>query len=305
MADTPDFLDWQSVLRRLAGDMPEVWADPNLEQLEGSIIRDTSKTALGWMTLVWLRSRIALKKRTEQSYEDVLDESEPAPVDVDDAVDRIVEAVEIGKKQAQHQDELPDKGPRVDVPEPPKDVYVPRSPISRQPKPHATAQWIARQSAASKMREWEVGMREDVRWQVVQGIRERISADELAKRLEKRWEVHGVKLQRIAVTEMSMAYNDAVLTLLSDRYVVIPVIGDAAVCGPCHRLLEGKVFWVSPVPIENPTQQEYEQYVWVGKSNIGRSRADWWPCVPLHPNCRHVYVKYRGGDPYEYRVKRR
>lgn len=102
-----------------------------------------------------------------------------------------------------------------------------------------------------------------------------------------------------------MAYNDAVLTHLADDYVVVPPIGDDRVCHECQKWLEGRVFWVSPVPIENPTKQEYQQYVWVGKSNVGRKREDWWPCIPLHPNCRHVYVRYRGGDPREYRVGKR
>ncbi len=309
----PDFPSWQDLLRKLSGDTSqELWADPNIERLESGVIRIVSETALGWFTQLWLRAREAQEARTEAAYDEVMEASEPEPAPIDEAVERIVDAAEIGAQQADHQTSLPDKGPWVDVPPPRKEtgappavgVYIPRPERVRAPKPHATAAWIARQSAGAKMREWADGLREDVRWQVVQAIRDRVSADELASRLRARWELAGYKLQRIAVTEMSMAYNDAVLTHLANGYVVVPTIGDAAVCAECHRLLEGKVFWVSPEPIPHPTKQEYQQYVWPGKSNIGRTRADWWSCVPLHPNCRHVYVRYRGGDPYAYRVRR-
>ncbi len=292
MADTPDFTNWKKRLAELAGDR-EIWADPNLEDTEVNIITSASSTAMKWLLRVWLVTHNVLHNHKESSYNAVIDASDSDPIDVDDMVSRIVDVQEIAYRQADHQNELPIKGPFVNVP---------KKPTVTNHKSDKLAEWIARQSAASKMREWADGMREDVRWQVVQAIRENLSSQQLAKRLEERWDHYGQHFQMIAVTEMSMAYNDAVLTRLADSYVTIPTISDDKVCASCHKLLEGKVFWVSPVPVSRANQQENEQYVWVGKSNVGRKSKDWISCVPLHPNCRHVYVKYRGGDPYSYRA---
>ncbi len=294
-----DLLNWQKRLRELSGDVEE-WADPALSDMEDKILSEASASASEWLLNLWLISKRALKNRTKSTFDDVIKESEPDPVSIERVVRHIQRAQEIGIKRVEHSKELPDKGPWIEVPTRPSGLIK-----LTPPKSKAAAEWIARQSAGAKMREWASGMREDVRWQVVQAIREDLRPAELAKRLNERWDDYGQHFQTIAVTEMSMAYNDAVLSHLGDDYVVVPPIGDEKVCKHCFRLLEGKVFWVSPVPIQNATQQENEQYMWVGKSNVGRKVKDWIPCIPLHPNCRHVFLRYRGGDPYEYRVKQR
>ncbi|MFX4303000.1 hypothetical protein ACOJUR_12210 [Alicyclobacillus tolerans] len=299
MADTPRFLDWEKRLKELARDNSEsIWPDSEMESLERNILSEASRSASRWLLRIWLQSKMPLKYRTEKTFERLLDESDDDAVDLDDVVKQIEEAQQIGRDQAREDKKKPDKGPWVDVPQRPKRILTSRLKVDK------TAEWMARQSAASKMREWAEGMREDVRWQVVQAIREGLTPADLANRLEERWDRYGQNFQMIAVTEMSMAYNDAVLDALKDDYVVIPPMNDDKVCRYCARLLEGKVFWVSPHPIPNATKQENEQYMWVGKSNVGRKQKDWIPCVPLHPNCRHILVRYRGGNPYNYRPKR-
>jgi len=296
VADTPRFLDWEKRLKELAQDTTEEsWADPAMEDLEGAILSDASQTAAAWLLRVWLISKLPLRHRTERAYDAVLDASDEDMVDLDDVVEGVVESQTLGRETAKQDARKPDMGEWIEVPKPASKRRLSKLKVAK------TSEWIARQSAASKMREWAEGMREDVRWHVVQAIREGLSPADLAARLEERWDKYGQDFQMIAVTEMSLAYNDAVLDVLQGDYVVVPPINDAKVCRSCERLLEGKVFWVSPAPIPNATQQENEQYMWVGKSNVGRKQKDWIPCCPLHPRCRHILVRYRGGDPYQYR----
>ncbi|MCL6442540.1 MAG: phage head morphogenesis protein [Alicyclobacillus sp.] len=300
MPDKPpfDFLDWQKRLEEISGHPVESeWPDPVLNRIERSLLKDASQSALAWLMRIWSSATRAIKKPSEHLFDRILEATEEDPIDVENTADIIANTINIGVRRGKHQILLPDKGPWVDVPKKPDTVIH----VS-QPKLHRLAEWVAKQSAGAKMREWAEGMREDVRWQVAQAIRDRVTAEVLADRLKERWNVHGAKFLTIAVTEMGMAYNEAFLTVMAGHYVVVPTIGDSRVCNECHRLLEGKVFWVSPVPIENPTKQEAEQYIWPGKSNVGRKKADWWACCPLHPLCRHVYVRYRGNNPYSYKT---
>jgi len=295
-----DWLNWEQRLKELSGDTSEAWPDPNLQQAEERILKYASGFAATWMQDAWAVTRDALNKPSLRTYQRVKDVTEDDPLNVDHVAEEISNVIQLAERRVKHIDRLPEKGPWINVPEAPGTLHVVN--IPKYPK---QAEWIARQSAASKMREWAGGMREDVRWQVVQAIRESITANELAERLEQRWAHYGQHFQTIAATEMSMAYNDATLTMLAGKHVVVPVIGDGKVCSACKHLLEGKVFYVSPVKIENPTKQQREQYLWPGKSNVGRKREDWIPCLPLHPKCRHVIVKYRGGDPYSYMAPKR
>ena len=295
--DPFDLLDWRKRLRELSGVNEEEWADPAMARLENALLGRASKSAAYWLAHVLEWSLRGLQKPTEASYDDVIDMTDDDPVDVKQTITDVVDAQHIGISRAERQSKLPDKGPWVEVPLKPEPTEAKPTLYPKQ------AEWIARQSAGSKMREWAEGMRADVRWQVVQAIREGIPADMLAERLQKRWDNYGQRFQMIAVTEMSMAYNDGVLSQLAGSYVVVPTIGDDKVCKQCHRLLEGKVFYVSDRAIDDPTPQQIEQIVWIGKSNIGRLQENWRPCVPLHPNCRHVYVKYRGGNPHSYKAK--
>jgi len=302
-----DWLDWEKRLKELAEDTAEdSWPDPNLQRLEERIIGAVSKSALGWMTAVWMIIKEVMNNPSQEAFENILDATDDDPIDIDQTVTRIVHSIDIAKRTVEHQDKLMDKGPWIEVPEPPR--QKPGQPSKRavkQKEPTKMMEWMARQSAGSKMREWAEGMREDVRWHVVQAIREGWDIEQLADTLSGRWDNYGQHFQTIAVTEMSMAYNNAMLVHLAGQHVVVPVIGDDKVCNECKHLLEGKVFYVNPTPIENPTKQEANQYMWAGKSNVGRKKVDWWACTPLHPRCRHILVRYRGGNPYDYKAEPR
>ena len=173
----------------------------------------------------------------------------------------------------------------------------------RPPRGYVRAQaaWYARIAATEKMREWANGMRDDVRWQTVQAIREGVGADELARRLSQRWAHHGQNFHMIAVTELGDAYASGMLLAMPDHgYVTVLPIGDARVCDDCKELLESKVFEVLHQAPRNPSRLTEETCVWPGKSNVGRPRGQWVPCITLHPRCRHAFVPF-SPDPYRRR----
>lgn len=288
--------NWETRLKELSHDTGEdIWADPKMQKLEDRLVKYAMTFASAWIEELRPQIRKLLRDPSEVKYEDFVMHTDEPVVDVTHMLNLLTNVKDIAQKNVTHMRTEPSQSEWVEVPKPIYDV----KPI----KAKANAEWIAKQSAGSKMREWAEGMREDVRWQVVQAIRGDIPASELEDRLKQRWTEYGNRVRTIAATELSMAYNDAALVLLAGKYGVVPPIGDEKVCKECRHWLEGKVFYVLPSPPENPTKQELEQYLWPGKSNIGRKREDWVPCLPLHPNCRHMVVQYKGGDPYAYRVK--
>lgn len=294
--DVFDLLDWQTQLRKLSGVGEDTWASPELQQIEDSMVKYAVGFAGAWLKEIRPAVRRLLRDPSEVTYRDFLHVSDSPVVDVDNVVQPLVLVNRIAHDEYTHNMRVT---PEQETPE---WVHVPKPIPTQVPAPRKHAEWLARQSAASKMKEWAEGMREDVRWQVVQAIRDGASAELLEKRLAEKWKDTGAHLRTIAATELAIAYNDASLVLLAGKHVVVPPIGDDKVCKSCKRWLEGKVFYVSPNPIDAPNKQQNEQYLWVGKSNIGRKQADWVPCLPLHPNCRHVAVQYKGGDPYDYRA---
>ncbi len=252
-----------------------------LAKLEKTIVERTKKKSESWIKGVWkwlLLAGFMLGK--PEKYEEFLQiTSKPVPSNIiSDAVNL---AVSLSYQEA-------DKDIKTSGIKPP-----PGPPSDNKTKLNAL--WYARTSSALKMKEWADGMRNDVRWQVVRAIKEGISKNELARRLEERWDHYGQSFQKIAVTELNDAYNSGYLLALPEgSYVTVPKIHDDKVCYECKELLEGKVFEVLHHPPEHLTRQVLETATWSGKSNIGRKKEDYVPCVPLHVSCRHHYVFLSG-----------
>lgn len=179
---------------------------------------------------------------------------------------------------------------RLGEPTPHREGLPPRSEL-----PHLTdaqrerAAWMAEITAAAKMREWVDGLKDDVRWQVVRAVKAQWTPIQLAEELSKRWGKAGADWNRIAVTELSGAYHDGLLSHVVPGAVgFIARIHDAKVCMPCRRLLENRYFRLYPTTPLHPTQADWEGALWPGKSNVGRPAKEWVPCLPLHPHCRHL-----------------
>ncbi|MEC0169904.1 hypothetical protein [Paenibacillus graminis] len=139
--------------------------------------------------------------------------------------------------------------------------------------------------AAEKLSQIADNHRAGVKELVIQAKKERWEAQKLSQALFDMYGDQNRDWRRVAITELAMTTNDAYLANLSpgDLIQVATVPG---ACPHCQRLLEGKKFTVS----DKPMADGYK-YIWPGKTNIGRKVAEWWPCCPLHPHCRHRWMR--------------
>jgi len=87
----------------------------------------------------------------------------------------------------------------------------------------------------------------------------------------------------------------------SDDYVVIPHAREGGpACEECKKVLEGHVYWVSPDFIAEPTKQECGQYLWINKDLVDAPPQSYLVTLPFHSGCRHILVRFKGGDPDDY-----
>lgn len=124
--------------------------------------------------------------------------------------------------------------------------------------------------------------------------------------------------QRVAITEVNSALNNGYLATKEVGDFLLGT-GFADACDPCKEYVIGKIVKVGEPPKESfdnldPLSKEYknlqkywEDYVWVGKTNIGRAagktkvvngeKGERLPhemyaiATPLHPNCRCRWVQ--------------
>ncbi|WP_307535389.1 hypothetical protein [Paenibacillus sp. W4I10] len=141
--------------------------------------------------------------------------------------------------------------------------------------------------AASKVSQITDNHRAGAKELIVQSQKERWGANKLSQALFDAYGDQNRDWRRVAITELAMATNDAYLAALDpgDEIQVATVPG---ACPHCQKLLEGKTFVASA-----GSMPDGFKYIWPGKSNIGRKASEWWPCCPLHPHCRHRWVRTR------------
>ncbi|CAJ1315924.1 hypothetical protein [Paenibacillus nuruki] len=151
-------------------------------------------------------------------------------------------------------------------------------------------------SAADKVTQIADNHRAGVKQIVIQSLKERWGVNKLSQALFDVYSDQNRDWRRVAITELAMATNDAYIASLKQGDVV-RVANVPGSCKHCQKILEGKTFIVSESP-----EADGNTHVWAGKSNVGRKAADWWACAPLHPNCRHRWIKVynrRGGENSE------
>ena len=304
--------------QRLGGQTSEFahpFPDPALDAAERHAVRDADHRSRLWLLALWpLLLAVLASRMSRRTMKRVMED--PGP-DAESALDVAIQvAWAVGEAQAdappatpaeRERSEpgnavvlrlpdplFPEQYPRI----PPPDRVPPLSPGGRPQglllkRGAPEAEGWARMAGALKMRQWAEGMRADVQWQTAQAVREGVGPEELASRLRERWANHGQDFHLIAVTELADAHASGMLWALDvGSYVTVPPIGDTRVCRECRELLESRVFEVRHSPPRNPTRFDLETTVWPGKSNVGRDKADWVPCITLHPRCRHLFVPF-------------
>ena len=155
----------------------------------------------------------------------------------------------------------------------------PQGPILQPDK--ANALLYATMAAAEKCAAWADAIRDDLRWEIVQGIREDLTLAQVRGRLFDRFEAWGADFRRIAVTEMAESHAAGRLLGWPEGAKIRMVVHKDA-CEDCKRLFDNgkRVFTVRHTPGDEQTE------MWPGKTNVGRKREDWIPAIPVHPNER-------------------
>ncbi len=316
---TPLILEgWEQQLARMAAEangLPSEavgpFADPTLDQAEHRTLHALEALLSAWLLARWPWIQGSLRTWTPvqaQTWEAMT--ARPLRV-VPIAEQMVQQAWHAGQQQAARplprRAERPAGKPegRGRVIEPPRTERPPRGPSHTSPgrpvKPpipllprqqQKEAEWIAEQAAAQKIRQWADEIRDEIRWQVVEAVRQRMSSTALAKVLEDRWRLSGYRARRIAVTELNAAYASGMLLALPEHTTVyVAPIGDRKVCADCKRLLEGKYFTALHQPPLHPTKYQRETCLWPAKNGMtGMNHRDWDPATPLHPFCRHLPI---------------
>lgn len=140
---------------------------------------------------------------------------------------------------------------------------------------------FARLHAGSKIQLQDEKMKEGVKQLVMRAVHERWTTRRLSQELFDAFGTYNRDWRRIALTELSEALTNGYIGSLNDGDRVEGITATNG-CKHCRRLIDSKVYIVSKVP----RWDKPDQYVWVGKTNYGRTTKDYVACVPLHPHCR-------------------
>jgi SPP1 gp7 family putative phage head morphogenesis protein len=119
-----------------------------------------------------------------------------------------------------------------------------------------------------------------LRASLINGMQDGDNPKEIARKLANDLKDHQTDWALVTITETSRADATGRLHEVADagfKEVIGSSAHDPKTCDSCKELLDGKVCRVDDV---------------LGASNRGRKKADWIPCIPLHPRCRCVWLPY-------------
>ena len=106
--------------------------------------------------------------------------------------------------------------------------------------------------------------------------------------------------RRIIVTETSMAHNNGYIMAhravdpTKDIYFIFQKGGILPNSSKRCIGFSGTLVKFSDDPLTDDTVKKdkfgAQYYIWHGKNNVGRSEANWWIAIPMHPNCIDRFV---------------
>lgn len=138
-------------------------------------------------------------------------------------------------------------------------------------------------------------------------IKQRATHGQLEEALFDRFGAMNRDWRRIAETEIGNAQNNGQLVTELQRrkpgesYVFMKGISSSEACPWCRHEVDGKIVVLleeAPDSGGDSVEVDGENYtaIWPGKSNYGRSRANWWVSAGTqHPHCRCTWVKHIPG----------
>lgn len=164
----------------------------------------------------------------------------------------------------------------------------------------------ARQRAGEYIVELEDKTRRKIQETIIEAQQNRWGSRRLQSQLYDEFGRLNRDWTRIAETELAYNFNNGWMqaeagTRRPGEMILVEGSTAANACPYCIANIMGKVFVLldqPPATGDDQAEADGKSYraVWAGKNNVGRSRAEWWPCVPAHPHCkctlmRHVEVE--------------
>lgn len=136
---------------------------------------------------------------------------------------------------------------------------------------------------------------------IMQGYQDNLTSGQLEERLFDRFSQLNRDFRRIAETETATNFNNGYIAAeiqeTPDQPTFMVGISGAGACSWCRDNVDGTVVVALDKPPDGGGDTvtvdgvEYTA-IWPGKSNIGRTRAEWRVCPIIHPHCRCSWTRY-------------
>jgi len=151
-----------------------------------------------------------------------------------------------------------------------------------------------------------------VREQITGGLEDGLTAQELTQRLfwidptdelgrrfsQKTIDAINRDWRRVSITEISYALNNGYLEAVNQQkkkegkstYFVFSGGIIPTSSKQCINWLGTIVKYVDKPLSDDEINDPHARYaIWRGKNNVGRNGANWWICIPAHPQCIHYW----------------
>jgi len=133
-------------------------------------------------------------------------------------------------------------------------------------------------------------VRKEVKGEIIRAYMEKKHPRQLSHELYKKFDGLKKNWRLIAVTETATMAITGFLSTLQEGDKIKGYSLPGA-CDECRRFVDSKIFIFTNNPPVSSNDPMQKTHVWIGKSNFGRKRADWFPCLPLHPGERCMWIK--------------
>ncbi len=161
---------------------------------------------------------------------------------------------------------------------------------------------FARQNAAEYITGVSDALRKDIKTTIIQAQKGKWSTRDLEDALFDKFAIRNRDFRMIAETELNTnAVNAHLLAQLEiakkeKKVLYVKGVSNENACSFCKANINRRLFVVLPEAPEDTDQVEINgklyEAIWPGKSNINRSKANWWSAVPAHPHCACWYTVY-------------
>lgn len=158
---------------------------------------------------------------------------------------------------------------------------------------------FAEQNAANYVTGVSELLRKDIKSAIVEAQKNKWGSRKLEEVLFDRFGTHNRDFRMIAATELNSNANAAyLLTQLEHnggKPLLVKGMSNENACPYCKKQIHNHIFAVlSEAPADGVDSATVEGKTYTatfpGKNNVGRSKQNWWACIPAHPHCACFYV---------------